>query len=32
MMRTPREYGRRLNAFADAGGRIVLCHDPEPPA
>ncbi len=25
-----RETARRLNAFAAAGGRIVLCHDPEP--
>jgi glyoxylase-like metal-dependent hydrolase (beta-lactamase superfamily II) len=27
-----RSTATRLNAFADAGGRIVLCHDPEPPA
>jgi glyoxylase-like metal-dependent hydrolase (beta-lactamase superfamily II) len=27
-----RNTAARLNAFADAGGRIVLCHDPEPPA
>lgn len=25
------ETAARLNAFSDAGGRIVLCHDPEPP-
>jgi glyoxylase-like metal-dependent hydrolase (beta-lactamase superfamily II) len=25
-----RETAARLNAFASAGGRIVLCHDPEP--
>ena len=25
-----RETAARLNAFAAAGGRIVLCHDPEP--
>lgn len=24
------ETTTRLNAFAEAGGRIVLCHDPEP--
>ena len=24
------ETATRLNAFSDAGGRIVLCHDPEP--
>lgn len=24
------ESAARLNAFSDAGGRIVLCHDPEP--
>lgn len=27
-----RETSARLSAFADAGGRLVLCHDPEPPA
>jgi glyoxylase-like metal-dependent hydrolase (beta-lactamase superfamily II) len=26
------DTARRLNAFAAAGGRIVLCHDPEAPA
>lgn len=26
------ETATRLNAFEDAGGRIVLCHDPESPA
>ena len=25
-----RNTAARLNAFANAGGRIVLCHDPEP--
>lgn len=25
-----RETAARLNAFAAAGGRVVLCHDPEP--
>jgi hypothetical protein len=25
-----RDTAARLNAFASAGGRIVLCHDPEP--
>lgn len=24
------ETAARLNAFAEAGGRVVLCHDPEP--
>jgi glyoxylase-like metal-dependent hydrolase (beta-lactamase superfamily II) len=26
------DTARRINAFAAAGGRVVLCHDPEPPA
>lgn len=26
-----RETAARVNTFAAAGGRVVLCHDPEPP-
>mgnify|MGYP000592546848 CR=1 FL=1 len=25
-----RDTARRINVFASAGGRVVLCHDPEP--